>query len=129
MIFAGSPVILLVDDEPLIRMGAVDILTDCGAMVLEAGNADEALRILKSRNDIQLVFSDVDMPGTINGLTLLERVHALRPMVELILTSGRRQFAKGELPDDGTFLPKPYNAYKLCDLVSDKLSRSPDTQG
>jgi DNA-binding NtrC family response regulator len=128
MRFAESPVILFVDDEPLIRMGAVDILTDCGAIVLEAGNADEALRILKSRDDIQLVFSDVNMPGTINGLILLERVHALRPMVELILTSGRRQFAKGELPDDGTFLPKPYNVFKLCDLVSDKLSRIPDQQ-
>lgn len=69
------------------------------------------------------------MPGGINGLTLLERVHALGPMVELIFTSGRRQFAKGDLPDDGTFLPKPYNAFKLCDLASDKLSRIPDQQG
>lgn len=117
-----SPVILLVDDEPLIRMAAYDILTDCGAVVLEAENADEALRILKLRNDIQLVFSDVNMPGTMDGLALLERVHELRPMVELILTSGRGQYALSKLPDDGTFLPKPYNAFELGALATHKLA-------
>ena len=120
-----TPVILLVDDEPLIRRSAADILTDCGCEVLEAGNADEALRILHDRPDITLVFTDANMPGTINGLRLLERVHALRPTVELILTSGRAHFAKSALPDDGTFLPKPYDAFKLCDLVADKLDGRP----
>lgn len=120
-----SPVILLVDDEPLIRMAAGEILTDFGAVVLEAGNADEALRILKLRDDIQLVFSDVNMPGTIDGLTLLERVHGLRPTVELMLTSGRKEFALSKLPDSGTFLPKPYNAFKLRHMVAEKLDRPP----
>ena len=103
-------------------MAASDMLTDCGAVVLEADNADEALRILKLRDDIQLVFSDVNMPGTMDGLALLECVHELRPLVELILTSGRGQYALSKLPDDGTFLPKPYNAFKLVDLVFDKLA-------
>lgn len=116
-----SPVILLVDDEPFIRMAAGEILTSLGAVVLEARNADEALVILQGRKDIRLVFSDVNMPGSINGLTLLERVHALRPAIELILTSGRPEYAVRELPDAGTFLPKPYNAFKLGTLVAEKL--------
>lgn len=115
------PVILLVDDQPLIRMAAADVLTDCGAVVLEAGNADEALRILKLDDDIQLVLADGNMPGTIDGLALLERVHELRPAVELILTSGSKKFSNFKLPDAGTFLPKPYNVFKLCGLVADKL--------
>jgi CheY-like chemotaxis protein len=117
-----SPVILLVDDDPFIRMAAGELLTVLGAVVLEAGNADEALRILKLHRNIQLVFSDVNMPGTMNGLTLLERVHELKPAVELILTSGRALYGLIELPDHGTFLPKPYNAFKLCELVTDKLA-------
>lgn len=117
-----SPVILLVDDDPFIRMAAGELLTSLGAVVLEAGNADEALRILKLHPNIQLVFSDVNMPGTMNGLTMLERVHELRPAVELILTSGRGEYAFSKLPDHGTFLPKPYNAFKLCELVTNKLA-------
>jgi CheY-like chemotaxis protein len=122
MTLLNSPVVLLVDDEPIIRMAASDILTNIGAVVLEAGNADEAFRILKLHNNIRLVFSDVNMPGTMNGLTLLERVHELRPAVELILTSGRGEYAFSKLPDSGTFLSKPYNAFKLGDLVTDKLA-------
>jgi CheY-like chemotaxis protein len=117
-----SPVILLVDDEPFVRMAACELLTDLGAVVLEAGNADEALHMLKLHRNIQLVFSDVNMPGSMNGLTLLERVHELKPAVELILTSGRGEYAFKKLPDSGTFLPKPYSAFKLCDLVTDKLA-------
>ncbi len=122
---SGSPVVLLVDDEPLVRMLASEILTDCGAVVLEAGNADEALRILKQRDDIVLVFSDVNMPGTMDGLALLQRVHELKPMVELILTSGRGEYALTKLPDDGTFLPKPYKAFKLGGMVTEKLEGRP----
>ena len=117
-----KPVVLIVDDEALVRMTAVDILTDCGATVLEAGDADEALKIVSERNDIALVFSDVNMPGTMDGLQLIERVHELRPAVELILTSGRECFNKDSLPDDGTFLPKPYNVSELCGLVTSKLT-------
>lgn len=119
----SSPVVLIVDDEALIRLTAADILADCGAVVLEAGDAVEALKILNERDDIALVFSDVNMPGAIDGLQLLQRVHELRPAVELILTSGRERFADAKLPDDGTFLPKPYNASELCSLVARKLSR------
>lgn len=121
MKLADAPVILLVDDEPFIRMAVNDILTDLGAVVLEAANADEALAILNQRDDIRLVFSDVNMPGSMNGLTLLERVHALQPAIELILTSGRGEYAHHKLPDDGTFLPKPYNAFKLTGLMTEKL--------
>ena len=78
--------------------------------------------MLMQNDDIALVFSDVNMPGTIDGLQLIERVHELRPAVELILTSGRERFEKGTLPDDGTFLPKPYNASELCRLVTSKLA-------
>ena len=124
MCIPNTPVILVVDDEALIRMAASDMLTECGAVVIEAKDADEALAILKDRDNVALVFSDVNMPGSMDGLALLQRVHDLKPEVELILTSGREYFAKGTLPDDGTFLPKPYSASQLCELVAAKLSPS-----
>ncbi len=106
----------------------MDMLTACGAEVLEAQNADEALAILADRSDIVLIFSDVNMPGTMDGLALITRVHELRPAVELILTSGRERFAEGTLPDNGSFLPKPYFASQLCALVHEKLSIVPHEQ-
>ena len=69
------------------------------------------------------------MPGTMNGLALLERVHELRPAAELILTSGHGEYAFGKLPDNCTFLPKPYKAFKLCDLVIEKLAGAPVEPG
>lgn len=102
-------IVLIVDDEPLVRMNAVDIVEESGHETIEAANADEAIRILESRTDVDFVFSDVSMPGSMDGLRLLQVVHARWPTIHLILASGKDLPAGATVPDDGVFLPKPYD--------------------
>lgn len=116
--------VLVVEDEALVRLVAVDALSDCGVPTLEAGDADEALGLLERHPEIGLVFTDVHMPGGTDGLGLAERVHELWPGIELIVTSGRRRLLDRELPDDGTFLAKPYSPAHLVELVRQKMGLS-----
>ena len=113
--------VLVVEDEPLIRMVAADALADCGIMAWEAGDADEALHVLDEHPDIGLVFTDVNMPGAMNGLGLAHEVHLRRPDVSLIVTSGAMKVADEELPDHGTFLAKPYPTDRMVNIVIRKL--------
>jgi len=101
-------IVLVVDDEPLIRMNAVDLVEQAGFIALEAGNADEAIRILMNREDIYAVFSDVQMPGTMDGVRLLKVIRDRWPPVRLILTSGKSLPEDTELPTGSVFIPKPY---------------------
>ena len=110
-------VILVVDDEPIVRMYAVDSLEDAGFIVVEAGDAEEALSLLDARPDIAVLFTDINMPGPMDGLDLARRVHAIRPDVQLIVTSGRIRPSNDELPDCGAFVPKPYSASEVVSLV------------
>jgi CheY-like chemotaxis protein len=100
-------------------MMATDALVDYGFMAWEAGDADEALQALDQHPSIGLMFTDVDMPGGMNGLELAHRVHAQRPDVELVITSGAMTLGSQDLPDHGTFLPKTVSgrasrADRLC---------------
>ena len=113
--------VLVVEDEPLTRMVAADALTDRGIMAWEAGDANEALHMLEQHPRIGVVFTDVNMPGEMNGLFLAHEVSARRPDVTLILTSGAVRLNDDELPDHGTFLPKPYRTERLVNMVSEKL--------
>lgn len=113
--------VLVVEDEPLIRMVAADALVDRGIMAWEAADAGEALSALEKHPRIGLVFTDVNMPGEMNGLGLAHEVSAVRPDVELILTSGAVNLADEDLPDNGTFLPKPYPTERLVEIVAKKL--------
>jgi DNA-binding NtrC family response regulator len=113
--------VLVVEDEPLIRMVAADALADCGIMAWEAADAGEALHVLSEHPAIGLVFTDVNMPGQMSGLDLAHEVNARRPDVELIVTSGAVTLADEELPDSGTFLPKPYPTDRLVRIVVRKL--------
>lgn len=113
--------VLVVEDEPLVRMVAADALADHGIMAWEASDAGEALHVLDQHPDIGLVFTDVNMPGEMDGLDLAHEVHQRRPDVSLIVTSGAVAVRDEELPDDGTFLPKPYPTERLVRLVSAKL--------
>lgn len=113
--------VLVVEDEPLIRMVAADALADCGIMAWEAGDSAEALHVLEQHPAIGLVFTDVNMPGEMNGLGLAQEVHLRRPDVGLIVTSGAVTVKPHELPDDGTFLPKPYPTARLVSIVAAKL--------
>ena len=113
--------VLVVEDEPLIRMVAADALSDRGIMAWEAADACEALQSLGEHPRIGLVFTDINMPGEMNGLALARQVNVLRPDVKLIVTSGAVTVAEDELPDHGTFLPKPYPTERLVQVVEEKL--------
>ncbi|HEY3637147.1 MAG TPA: response regulator [Rhizomicrobium sp.] len=109
---------LIVEDEFLIRMGAVDIARRAGHETLEAANADEAIRILESRNDIEIVLSDVQMPGTMDGVRLLQVIRDRWPPIRLILTSGKVLTEVANLPKGSVFLPKPYNYEELSEAFA-----------
>jgi CheY-like chemotaxis protein len=109
--------ILVVEDEALIRLNAVDFLTDEGYVVLQAPNADEAIRILESREDVALVFTDVNVPGSMDGLRLVELIHRRWPPVSLIVTSGKNALRDSDLPDSGRFIPKPYTNERILQVV------------
>ena len=109
--------VLVVEDDDLVRMYAVEMLEDAGFAVVEARQADEAWFILHERSDIGAIFTDVDMPGTMCGFTLAERVYAVWPDIRLVLTSGRHRFADQEVPDHGRFVPKPYKASQIVEAL------------
>jgi DNA-binding NtrC family response regulator len=118
--------VLIVEDEALIRIVAADALVDRGIMAWEAGDADEALEALKQHPRIGLVFTDVNMPGEMDGLRLAHEVSAVHPGIELIVTSGAAGVAEADLPDNGSFLPKPYPPERLVEIVARKLDAAND---
>ena len=115
--------ILVVEDEALIRLWAADLLEENGFSVLEAKDADAALKVLESRPDVKLLFTDVQMPGSLNGMELAREVHARWPHILLVITSGRDRPARAEIPDDGRFVAKPYSAEELLVQVKDLLHK------
>jgi two-component system, response regulator PdtaR len=117
----GKAATLVVEDEALIRLWAADLLEGNGFSVLEAPNADAALKVLESRPDVKLLFTDVQMPGSLNGMELAREVHARWPHVLLVITSGRERPTRTEIPDDGRFVAKPYSAKELLGQVNDLL--------
>ena len=101
---AKAPAVLIVDDEPLVRLCAVETVEDAGFEVIEAANADEAIRILESRSDIHVVFTDVHMPGSMDGLKLAHAIRNRWPPIKIIVTSGREKVAEQDLPAGGRFV-------------------------
>src|SRR3954449_10712490 len=107
------PVILLVEDEFLIRTHAAEVIRDAGFEVAEAANADEAIVILESRRDIRVVFTDIQMPGSMDGLKLARAVRHRWPPVALVVTSGHTDVSDADLPSGGKFLSKPYKPTQI----------------
>jgi CheY-like chemotaxis protein len=114
-------VILVVEDEVLIRMVVADYLRDWGYQVVEAGNADEALDHLRVMKRVDLIFSDVQMPGSMGGLELVEQVRALYPSVPIILASGHLMPAEA---GETSLLPKPYELASVVEKVRKLLPES-----
>jgi two-component sensor histidine kinase/DNA-binding response OmpR family regulator len=105
---AGSPpVVLVVEDEIVLRMKAVDIVEDAGFIPVEAANADQAIAILESRSDISLLFSDIQMPGSMDGLKLAHAVHLRWPTIKIILVSGQVTVTDADKPAESRFFGKP----------------------
>jgi two-component system, response regulator PdtaR len=110
-------VVLAVEDEPLILMLAIDMIRHAGFEPLWASNADEAISILESRDDIRIVFTDINMPGSMDGIKLAQAVRGRWPPIRIIATSG---FSEGELkllPEGSQFIPKPYSAGQISDAL------------
>lgn len=101
--------VLVVEDEAIIRMSIVAELEDAGFEVFEASNAAQAIDVLIANNRIQLMFTDVDMPGGVDGLKLAASVRDRWPPIKIIVTSGHRQIDVDALPVEARFMAKPYD--------------------
>lgn len=115
--------VLIVEDEALVRMHGCAVLEGAGFGVLEAGSADEAVGILEQHGDLRLLFSDVDLPGGMNGIELAALVHKRWPGIGLLLTSGHQRPQTADLPDDGLFLRKPWKERDVVDRLRAILDR------
>ena len=107
------PVVLIVEDDFLIRINAAELIADAGFRVVEAANADEAIVILESRLDITVVFTDIQMPGSMDGLKLAAAIRGRWPPIKIIATSGFVDVRQDDLPEGGRFLPKPYSPEQI----------------
>jgi two-component system, response regulator PdtaR len=104
----SRPIILVVEDDTLIRLNAADMVRDLGFEVIEAVDSDHAVSILESTDGISVVFTDVQMPGSMDGLRLVALVRDRWPPIALLVTSGRVQPPVEDLPLGARFLTKPY---------------------
>ena len=117
LVESKRPVVLIVEDEFLLRMDAVDMIAAAGFEVVEAANADEAIEILESRLDITVVFTDIQMPGPMDGLKLARAVRGRWPPIKIVATSGHVDVSETDLPDGGRFLSKPYSSNEVADVL------------
>jgi CheY-like chemotaxis protein len=115
------PVVLIVEDEFLLLADAADMITAAGFEAIEAANADEAIEILEARRDIAVVFTDIQMPGSMDGLKLARAVRGRWPPIKIIATSGRVQVREADLPEGGRFLRKPYSPMQITDLLREVI--------
>ena len=116
--------VLVVDDQAMIRMFGADMIAEAGYEVIEATSADEALRILENAEGVSLLFSDIDMPGSMDGLALAEIVNKRWPDIRLLLTSGHHKISDEDMPDHGKFLSKPYNSSVVVETIKTLLPDS-----
>ena len=112
-----APSILIVEDEPLVRLCATQALEDAGYQVIEAASADEAIAILENRRDIRVIFTDIHMPGSMDGLKLAHAVRHRWPPIKIIVTSGREMIAPQDLPYGGRFFAKPCDPAAIKDTL------------
>ncbi len=117
-------VVLVVEDSPIVRMGAEDLVAAAGFEALEASDADQAVRILEARPNIRLVFTDVEMPGSMDGIKLSHHIRDRWPGVELIVTSGKTPVDESRLPEGARFFPKPYNDSAIVEAMRGMLAET-----
>ena len=107
LVESKRPVVLIVEGEFLFRMDAVDMIAAAGFEVVEAGNADQAIEVLESRRDITVVFTDIQMPGSMDGLKLARAVRGRWPPIKIVATSGRVAIAERICPKAESFYRSP----------------------
>ncbi len=114
---------LIVEDELLLRMDAVEMISSAGFEVVEAANADDAIEILEVRRDITVVFTDIQMPGSMDGLKLARAVRGRWPPIKIVATSGLVDVGEKDLPEGGRFLAKPYSPDELAGVLRESDRR------
>ena len=119
----AKPTVLVVEDEMMLRLRAVDIVEDAGFSPLQAVNADEALALLESHADIKLLFTDIQMPGSMDGLKLAHAVHERWPAIKIILVSGQVTLDEGERPADSRFFGKPMKAKHMIAELQEMIGQ------
>lgn len=113
-------VVLVVEDEPLVRMSAVDMVEDAGFVALEAPTADDAMALIERGGaEVRVIFTDIDMPGSMDGLGLAWLVRGRWPEIRIIVASGHRIVAPDDLPQGAAFFTKPYD----CDEIAETMRR------
>ena len=113
----SPPTVLVVEDDPFLRMDAVDTIEEAGYLVYEAANADEAIAALEAHPDINVLFTDIDMPGSMDGIRLAHHVRRRWPPVRILVTSGHHRVAPGDLPEEGIFLEKPCQPSRMMQML------------
>jgi CheY-like chemotaxis protein len=116
------PTILVAEDNVLLRLNTFELLEEHGYTVIEAGNAEEALKVMENRKDVRLLFTDIQMPPGVDGLELAREVHKRWPKVILFITSGQVQPSRAEIADGGSFIQKPYQCEDLLDQIDDLIN-------
>jgi len=119
---ARQPVILIVDDEALLRMLATEHFEEAGYEVIEAMNGEQAIAALKARPDIRAVFTDVHMPGSPDGLSLAHHVREVCPDCAIVVVSGRLRPEEAELATGARFIGKPYEGIAVVDVFRKLLA-------
>ena len=114
------PTILIVEDDQLLRLLTVDIVEDAGFTALQADSADEAVAILEARSDIALLLTDINMPGSIDGLKLAHAVRNRWPPIKIIIVSSR--VPDCVLPTDSRFFIKPYHGEELISEINSLMA-------
>lgn len=113
----ANTVVLVVDDETMLRFYAVDIFEDRGFTTFEATNSVEALAALDEHPEINVLLTDINMPGTMNGLELAREVRQRWPAVRLIVASGQVRPSADEMPAGGAFVAKPFSPETILRLI------------
>lgn len=109
--------VLVVEDEPIIRLGIVSSIEDAGYAVIEASNADDAIARLARENGVGVVVTDVDMPGSMDGIRLAHYVRRRWPPIQLLVISGKVGVGAGELPSGARFMSKPFQDMQLINTI------------
>ena len=113
----SRPVVLIVEDEDLLRLTTVSLIEEAGFDAVEAGSAVEAIPILENRSDIWVVFTDVQMPGSVDGIQLAHLISVRWPSIKIVAASGRLRLRDDDLPAGGRYLHKPYEVSELVAIL------------
>lgn len=119
------PVVLVVEDDQQLRMIAIEVVEEAGFFAIEAQDADEAVALLESRSDIALLFTDIDMPGSMDGLKLAHAVRGRWPPIKILVVSGQVRHQHAVMPSSGRFVTKPYRVPAMVEELQTLLGVEP----